>query len=119
MCRISVCVPKFQGVLLNASQTVILILSFIGIGVAFFIVGLLIQHARHNRAKEIIRISEEGYLTSLESSTDGLWDWNILLDRVQYSDRFRGIVGIPSAVFSETIAAFRERIHIEEVDAIW
>ena len=84
-----------------------------------FIIGLRIQRARHSRAQGTLRQSEERYLLALESSTDGLWDWNILSDTVFYSDRFREILGYSSAEFPGTIDSLRNRIHPEDTDAAW
>ena len=104
---------------MGSIQTVIIVLAFFCTIVTLFIIGLLIQRARHSRTQEVSRKSEERYLLALESSTDGLWDWNILSDTVYYSDRFREILGYSPAEFPGTIASFRSRLHPEEVDAIW
>jgi chemotaxis protein methyltransferase CheR len=74
---------------------------------------------RHGRAQEALGKSEERYLLALESSTDGLWDWDIPSDTVSYSDRFREILGIPSEELPVTIESFRSRLHPEDVDATW
>ncbi len=79
--------------------------------------GLLIQRMRHSRAQETLRRSEERYLLALESSTDGLWDWNILSGTVYYSERFREILGLSLDEFPGSIESFRSRLHPEDVDA--
>ena len=98
---------------------VIIVIAFFGVIVTLFIIGLLIQRARHGRAQDASGKSEERYLLALESSTDGLWDWNILSDTVFYSDRFRENLGYSPAEFHGTIDSFRSRLHPEDVDAIW
>jgi chemotaxis protein methyltransferase CheR len=56
---------------------------------------------------------------ALAGSTDGLWDWDILLDTVFYSDRFREILGYSPEEFPDAIDSFRSRLHPEDTDAIW
>jgi PAS domain-containing protein len=75
------------------------------------IVWLFIQRSRHGRSKEALRTSEERYLLALAGSTDGLWDWDLLLDTVFYSDRFKEILGYSAEEFPDRIDSFRSRLH--------
>jgi len=104
---------------LSSTQTAIIVLAFFGVIMTLFIMGLLIQRIRHGRAQETLRKSEKRYLLALESSTDGLWDWNILPDTVFYSDRFRETLGVSLEEFSGTIESFRSRLHPDDADATW
>ena len=105
---------------MGAIQTEIIVaVFFFGIVVTLFIVGLLIQRTRHNRAQEVLSRSEKRYLLALESSTDGLWDWHIPSGAVVYSDRFRKILGVSIEEFPDTIASFRNRLHPEDADTTW
>jgi PAS domain S-box-containing protein len=94
------------------------LVSFCAIA-TLLIVRLLIQRSRHGRAKDSLRSSEERYLLALAGSTDGLWDWDILLDTVFYSDRFSEILGYSPEEFPGTIDSFRSRLHPEDTKAIW
>ena len=87
--------------------------------VSLLIVWQLIQRSRHSRAKASLRTSEERYLLALASSTDGLWDWDLLSDSVFYSDRFREILGYSAEEFPGTIDSFRSRLHPEDAEVIW
>lgn len=102
---------------MGSIQTAIIVLAFCCIIVTLFIMGLLIQRVRHSRAQEALRKSEERYFLALESSTDGLWDWNILSDSVFYSDRFREILWVSLEEFPGTMESFRSRLHAEDADA--
>jgi formate hydrogenlyase transcriptional activator len=104
---------------LGSIQTAIIVLAFFCVIVTLFIVGLLIQRGRHSRAKEALRKSEERYLLALESSTDGLWNWDLLSDTVFYSERFREILGVSLQEFPGTMESFRSRLHPEDADATW
>ena len=100
-------------------QTAIIVFSFFCIIVALLTTGLLIQRVRHKRAHKVLRNSEGRYLLALESSTDGLWDWDIPADTVLFSDRFRETMGISFDEFQGTMASFRSRLHPEDSDATW
>lgn len=104
---------------MDSIQTAIIVLSIFSVIVTLLILGLLIQRVRHSRAKETLRKSEERYFLALESSTDGLWGWDIPSDTVSYSDRFRETLGFSPEAFTGSMAAFRNRIHPEDVDATW
>ena len=100
-------------------QTAIIVLAILCIIATLFIVGLLIQRVRHLRAQATLRKSEARYLQALESSTDGIWDWDIQSDTVLYSDRFREVLGYSPEEFTGTITTLRNRIHPEDVDTTW
>ena len=104
---------------MGSIHTAIIVLAFFCVIVTLFIIGLLIQRGRHSRAKEALRKSEERYLLALESSTDGLWDWDLLSDTVFYSERFREILGVSLQEFPGTMESFRSRLHPEDADATW
>ena len=71
------------------------------------------------RAEKAVRKSQERYALAVAGSTDGIWDWDILSDKVFYSDRFKENLGYASEEFPETVDAFRSRLHPEDADAVW
>ena len=102
---------------LNIWHTVVQ--AFFGAIVTLLIVWLFIQRTRHGRAKAVLRDSEQRYLLALESSTDGLWDWDIASGRVHYSDRFQKILGYSPGEFPGTVDSFRDRLHPEDAEPTW
>jgi chemotaxis protein methyltransferase CheR len=56
---------------------------------------------------------------ALESSTDGIWDWNIITNSVFYSDRLQDILGVLPEMIPETMESFRSRLHPEDADTAW
>ena len=100
-------------------KTVIITIALFAISLSLFIVGLRIQRARYRRAQEVLSDSKERYLQALESSTDGLWDWNLLSDTVVYSHRFLEVLGVSPAEFPGKISSLRQRLHPDDADAAW
>jgi len=57
------------------------------------------------------------YFLALESSTDGLWDWDIASDTLLYSDRFMETMGASFDKNPGTMTSFQSKIHPEDADA--
>lgn len=104
---------------MGSVQTSIIVIALFCVIVTLFILGLFIQRMRHRRARKAFTMSEERYRLALESSTDGLWDWDIQSDTVFYSDRFLEVLGVSSEDFPGTMASLRNRLHPEDADAVW
>ena len=104
---------------MNYSEIVIIVFALFCTSVILFVLVLLVVRMRHRKAQDVMRKSEERSLLILESSTDGLWDWNILKDSVFYSDRFQQILGISSEDLPGNMKQFRDQIHPEDVEEIW
>lgn len=100
-------------------QTAIIVFAFLSVIVTLFIGVLLVQRMRHNLTRKALKMSEERYIQALESSTDGLWDWNIQSDTVFFSDRFLEILGVSPEQFPGTMASLRSRLHPEDADNTW
>jgi PAS domain S-box-containing protein len=102
---------------LSSLPTTIIILVFFCVIVTLFIVGLAIQRERNRRTKEGFHKSEERYLTALEGSTDGLWDWDIPSDIVIFSDRFSESLGYLPGELSGSMDSFQKLLHPEDAEA--
>ena len=61
-----------------------------------------------------LRISEERLEFALESTGEGVWDWDIAAGTVFYSARFRAILGLPDEGRCDT-AYWWSRIHPDDV----
>jgi len=101
---------------LGSVQTAIIVLAFFCVIVTLFVMGLFIQRGRNRRTHKALRNGEERYLLALESSTDGLWNWDLLSDTIFYSERFREILGVSLEEFPGTMESFRSRLHPEDAD---
>ena len=108
-----------EEVFLVSVQTAIIVLALFCVIVTLFMVGLFIQRWRHGKAQAQSSKSEERSLFALESSTDGLWDWDILSDTVVYSSRFRDVLGVSAEEFPGTMTSFRSHLHPEDAEPTW
>ncbi|HJV36453.1 PAS domain S-box protein [Geomonas sp.] len=69
------------------------------------------------RAQEAQRVSEERLRFAMEAADIGAWHWDILHDKVTWTDRCKNLFGFP-ADFPMSYRAYLERIHPEDRDAI-
>jgi chemotaxis protein methyltransferase CheR len=83
------------------------------------VIALLFQRVRHSREQVALSISEARYLHALESSTDGLWDWDIVSDVMVFSNRFREILDIAAEELPASVKTLRNRLHPEDAEATW
>ena len=66
------------------------------------------------KAEEALRTSEERYALALRGASDGIWDWDIVADRVYYSDRWKEIIGYGPNEMQHDPAEWVSRIHPED-----
>ena len=100
-------------------HTGIILLSFFCLSLIVGVILLLLQRFRQARAQEVSRKSEERSLRALESSTDGLWDWNVVSNAVVYSDGLLETLGLGPMSTPDGIEAFCDRMHPEDIESTW
>jgi PAS domain S-box-containing protein len=69
----------------------------------------------HQKDKAL-RASEERWKFALEGSGDGIWDYDLALQRIDYSTRFADILGVAQHELDDSPAGFIERVHPDDVD---
>jgi PAS domain S-box-containing protein len=61
-----------------------------------------------------LRASEEQYQLAMEATKDGLWDWDILSDSVDYSPGYSLMLGFEIDEFPAVASSWRHHIHPED-----
>lgn len=74
--------------------------------------------SERKRAEDALRLSEERYALAAKGAADGIWDWDLATDRVYYSPRWRGMLGLTADLVSGVPADWFDRVHPREVDAL-
>jgi diguanylate cyclase (GGDEF)-like protein/PAS domain S-box-containing protein len=69
---------------------------------------------RLNQLANEVRSSEERWKFALEGAGDGVWDWNVQLDSVVFSPRYKEMVGYSDEAIAANQKAWRERIHPDD-----
>lgn len=64
-----------------------------------------------------LAVSKERYSLAVEGARDGIWDWNLITNRVFYSARWRSLIGLPSKDTNDSPKQWRSRIHPHDQDA--
>jgi len=70
------------------------------------------------RAELELRQREERYRLAAETAQDAVWDWDLLTDRVVWSEPAHGIFGYPRPDYSATAAWWYERLHADERERV-
>jgi diguanylate cyclase (GGDEF)-like protein/PAS domain S-box-containing protein len=70
------------------------------------------------RADDALRRSEERYALAARGADDGIWDWDLATDRIDYSPRWKAMVGAEEDHVSDRPSEWFDRVHPEDVDAL-
>lgn len=89
-------------------QYLALVIMIAGVSLAGFTLWDFLRLTRK------LRESEERWKFALEGAGDGVWDWNVQLDTVVFSPRYKEMVGYTDEDISANEAAWRQRIHPED-----
>lgn len=65
-----------------------------------------------------LRESEERWKFALEGAGDGVWDWNVQLDTVVFSQRYKEMAGYTDEDIAADEEAWRNRIHPDDRKAV-
>src|SRR4051812_27351404 len=68
----------------------------------------------HQRTLQRLAESEERHALALKGANDGLWDWDVSLDRVFYSPRWKEMLGYRDAEIGETRGEWLGRVHPDD-----
>ena len=65
-----------------------------------------------------LRASEERYALAAHGSNDGLWDWDLVANRLHTSPRWKEIVGLSTADMSEEPSVWLGSVHPDDLSSL-
>lgn len=85
-------------------------------GVLIVVISVLAY--RYAKLSRQLRASEERWKFALEGAGDGVWDWNVQTDDVEFSPRYREMYGFSDEDVSMNAKQWQERIHPEDRERV-
>ncbi len=77
--------------------------------------SLLVRSIRYAieraRTLDALRESEERYQLAIAATRDGIWDWNLVDDTIDYSDRWKSMLGYEPLELSASPETWFSRVH--------
>ncbi len=70
------------------------------------------------RTEDALRRSEERYTLAARGADDGIWDWDLVADRIDYSPRWKAMVGAEEDQVTDRPSEWFDRVHPEDLDAL-
>ncbi|MFA9391554.1 MAG: PAS domain S-box protein [Prolixibacteraceae bacterium] len=71
------------------------------------------------KSEEALKLKENRWKQSLEISSTGVWDWNVISNEVYFSQIWKSIIGYKPDELSNTFEEFEKRIHPDDVDLVY
>ena len=72
-------------------------------------------HVSGKKLSAQLRESEERYSLSAQGANDGLWDWDLVKDRIHYSDRWKSMLGFGPREIGDAPSEWFDRVHPEDL----
>lgn len=70
------------------------------------------------RIESALRESEERYANATRGANDGLWDWDLIQDRVYYSTRWKTMLGYAEYEIGNLPHEWLGRVHPEDIEKV-
>lgn len=83
-----------------------------------YIVGIFNDVTRQRNSETALKISEERYKLATEGANDGIWDWDLLANRIYYSPRWKKLLGFAPNEISDSPDEWFSRIHEDDLPGV-
>jgi len=81
------------------------------------IAGVLLDITERKNIEQDLRRSEERYALLASSTTDGMWDWDLVTNQVFYSVRWKQMLGYEDHEIDNSIDSWYQRVHPQDIQA--
>lgn len=78
--------------------------------------GVSMDISERKKAEEALRKSEERYNMAMAAVNDGVWDWNILTNKVYYDKQYYTMAGYEPDEFPPYFDEWRKHVHPEDIE---
>ena len=72
---------------------------------------------RKKRDEHALRESEQRWILALDAAGHGVWDWNLVTDKVFFSARWKSMLGYELGEIGHAISEWSERVHPDDLAA--
>jgi diguanylate cyclase (GGDEF)-like protein/PAS domain S-box-containing protein len=76
------------------------------------------SEGRLRETLQLLKSSEERYALAAAGSNDGLWDWDVVRNRVYFSPRWKAMLGLGDDEVGTTLLDWLNRVHPDEVEGL-
>lgn len=76
-----------------------------------YILGVAVEQ---RQASDNLRESEHRFDLAVQGSNDGIWDWDLVADKMYFSSRWKSMLGVKDDEFSAGFQDWINRIHPED-----
>jgi diguanylate cyclase (GGDEF)-like protein/PAS domain S-box-containing protein len=73
---------------------------------------------RHHSALSELRESQERYALAVRGANDGIWDWDLLSERIHLSPRWKAMLGHPEEAVGDAPEEWLGRVHPDDIGSL-
>lgn len=87
-------------------------------GNVIYYTGAVEDISDQKRAEEALRESEQRYALAMNGAKDGLWEWDLVNDKMHLSPRWKEMLGYDDADIPDAPESWFDLVHPEDADSL-